>query len=194
MATRAAYGNPARVLAMTAAYVAWRPLNTPLPPSAWTRRPVETMQGPPCTMASMVLPHGNEGQLGNVHLFDLPGADETAQDVAELGGGREDRKVADTREEIQPRVRQMLRKVMCGGQGDAGVMGAVQDKRGRPHLVKHGRDIDVGIWRPDAQDGVPRQSEEVPGELLGQLAGVWIGDDGGDEEAHGRLEVAGAQR
>src|SRR5881296_2428179 len=96
-ASGAAYGTPVRALAMIASNVACRSLSTPLPPSAWTSRPVEINQRLLCNLAAILPPCGIEvngrGQPSSLdRAADPPGdrGEEHEQDAEEHEPGARD--------------------------------------------------------------------------------------------------------
>src|SRR5947199_1309380 len=118
-ASGAAYGNPVRALAMIASNVACRSLSTPLPPSAWTSRPVEINQRLLCNLAAILPPCGIEvngrgqpssldraadppGDRGEEHEQDAEGHEPGARDV----GKRPKNEGGHSGTELPPRTEQ----------------------------------------------------------------------------------------
>jgi hypothetical protein len=97
-------------------------------------------------------------------------------------------------EEMELRVRDVPGQMLRGGHRDPAVVGAVEDQRRHLHLPEDRGDVDLRIRRPRVQDALARQSEQVARELLGELSGVGVGDDGLDEIVHRALDVARLQR
>src|SRR5437016_13648601 len=94
---------------MIASNVACRSLSTPLPPSAWTSRPVEIIQRLLCNLAAILPPCGIEvngrGQPSSLDRAADPPGDR----------GEEHEQAAD---ELEPRARDLAKRPQKDGEPD----------------------------------------------------------------------------
>src|SRR2546428_386051 len=141
-ASRAAYGNPVRALAMIASKVACRSLSTPLPPSAWTSRPVEIIQRLLCNLAAILPPCGIE--------VNGRGQPSSLDRAADPPGDRGEEHEQDA-EEHEPGARDLGKRPQKDGEPDG--RDQPQQRDGH-HRVVPGPHPDVAEHGPPSADGL----------------------------------------
>src|SRR3989442_928727 len=186
-ASRAAYGNPVRALAMIASKVACRSLSTPLPPSAWTSRPVEIIQRLLCNLAAILPPCGIE--------VNGRGQPSSLDRAADPPGDRGEEHEQDA-EEHEPGARDLGKRPQKDGEPDG--RDQPQQRDGH-HRVVPGPHPDVAEHGPPSADGLrivepPELHRDAHGREpeRHEQAGVPPGRGDRDDAEQARVEVGRA--